>query len=465
MSLGGPTPAGTPQVKALNCPSCGATLTLRSFSQAVTIVCDSCHSILDAQDPRLKILQKFTVATGEDPPLIPLGTRGTIRGTQYEVIGFQRRTILVDGTPYSWHEYLLFNPFKGFRYLTEYQGHWNDVSVLRALPVASPGASSLNYLGETYRLFQTATAETSFVLAEFPWQVRVGESAEFSDYISPPRVISSEKTGNEVTWSMGEYMTGSDLWKAFKLPGSPPVAIGVYENQPSPMKSEIKSILQLAGTFLVILVVLIIVFYSTAQDQQVFSQSYSFNTNVKSEASFVTDSFELKGHTSDVELTTTANVENNWMYLNYALINEDSGHAYDFGREVSYYSGYDSDGSWTEGSKKDTVTIPSVPSGHYYLRVEPESDYYHGTIYYSITLRRDVPQLNFFGLALLALLIPAGLITWRFMNFEHLRWAESDYGGSDDNDDSTKTTVASSGVGDLISDVMSGVADDVMGGE
>lgn len=80
MSSSGPTPAGNPQVKALNCPSCGAALTLRSFSQAVTIVCDHCHSILDAQDPRLKILQKFNVETGEDPPLIPLGNRGTIRG-------------------------------------------------------------------------------------------------------------------------------------------------------------------------------------------------------------------------------------------------------------------------------------------------------------------------------------------------------------------------------------------------
>lgn len=429
MSSSGPTPAGTPQVKALNCPSCGAALTLRSFSQAVTIVCDHCHSILDAQDPRLKILQKFNVETGEDPPLIPLGTRGTIRGTQYEVIGFQRRTIVVDGTPYSWHEYLLFNPFKGFRYLTEYQGHWNDVSVLRALPVWSPSASTLNYLGETYRHFQTATAETSFVLGEFPWQVRVGESAEVSDYVSPPRVISSERTGKEVTWSMGEYMTGSDVWKSFKLPGSPPAAIGVYENQPSPLSADVTSVWRMVGVFLALLVVLIIGFYAMAQDQQVFSQSYTFNTNnPKGEASFVTDVFELKGHTSDVQLDSSADVNNNWIYLNYALINEETGHAYDFGREVSYYHGYDSDGSWTEGSQKDSVTIPSVPPGHYYLRVEPESDYYHGTIYYSVTLRRDVPQLSFFGLAALALLIPAGFITWRSMNFEHLRWGESDSG-------------------------------------
>jgi len=428
VSSAGPTPAGPPQVRSLNCPSCGATLTVRSFSHAVTIVCDSCHSILDAQDPRLQVLQKFEAAT-RDAPLIPLGARGAIRGTQFEVIGFQRRTIQVDGTPYSWHEYVLFNPFKGFRYLTEYDGHWNDVSTLRALPDLSPGASTLTYLGDTYRHFQTANASTSYVLGEFPWQVRVGETVEVSDYVAPPRVISSEKTGKEVTWSMGEYIVGSDLWKAFRLPGQAPVPIGVYENQPSPLSANVKMVWSLAAVFLMALTVLLIAFYSIAQDRQVFSQSYEFNTNVKSEASFVTDGFELNGHTSNVELSTTANVNNNWIYLNYALINQDTGHAYDFGREVSYYHGYDSDGSWSEGSTHDTVTIPRVPPGHYYLRVEPESDFYHGKIYYTITLKRDVPQITFFGLGVLALLVPAGLITWRSMNFEHLRWAESDSGG------------------------------------
>jgi len=43
-------------------------------------------------------------------------------------------------------------------------------------------------------------------------------------------------------------------------------------------------------------------------------------------------------------------------------------------------------------------------------------------------VHRDVPQFSFFGIAALAILIPAGVITWKFMNFEHLRWAESDYG-------------------------------------
>jgi len=428
MSESGPNPPGTPQVKSLNCPGCGAALTLRSFSNAVTVVCHHCHSILDAQDPNLKILQAFDAAVG-DSPLIPLGTRGTIRGTAYEVVGFQRRTIKVEGIPYSWHEYVLFNPYKGFRYLTEYNGHWNDTSLLRSIPTVNEYYSppTVSYLGETYKHFQTAKAETSFVLGEFPWQVRVGEFATVTDYVSPPRVISSEASGEEITWSMGEYISGRDLWKAFGLKGDPPERVGVYENQPSPLSEETTKIwVEFAG-FLVVLFLMLVGFFFIARNEQVMQGDYRFNTNTRGEASFVTDVFALGGRTSDLELTTHADVNNNWIYINYALINQDTGQAYDFGREVSYYYGSDSDGPWSEGSHEDSVAIPSVPPGNYYLRIEPESDFGRGTISYSVSAKRDVPQMGFYGLALLALLLPAGLITWRSINFEHLRWAESDH--------------------------------------
>ena len=438
MSAGGPNPPSTPHVKAMNCPGCGAALSLRSFTQAVTVVCDSCHSILDAQDPQLKILQQFKKATGEDPPLIPLGSRGKIRGTAYEAVGFQRRTIQVEGVPYSWHEYVLFNPYKGFRYLTEYNGHWNDTASLRALPTLNSyaGQVSVAYLGETYRHFQTAQASTTFVLGEFPWQVRVGETNEVTDYVSPPRVLSSERSRSEVTWSMGEYISGRDIWKAFAMPGDPPVPIGVYENQPSPFSTNTKAIWTIFGAFAIFLLIMMVGFASSARDEQAFQGAYIFDTSARGEASFVTDPFELQGRTSTLELSTTTNVDNSWIYLNYALINQDTGQAYDFGREVSYYHGYDSDGSWAEGSRSDSVAIPSVPPGTYFLRVEPESDSGHGTIHYEITAKRDVPQFSFFGIALLALLVPAALITWRSINFEHLRWAESDHAPMESSTDS-----------------------------
>jgi hypothetical protein len=415
-----------PQVKALNCPQCGAAILLRSLGNAQTVVCASCHSILDAKDPNLQILQKFNVITGEVPPLIPLGTRGRIRGADYEVIGFQRRSITVEGIRYDWHEYVLFNPYKPTRYLTEYQGHWNDISVCKELPMVQ--FASVSYLGEIYKHFQTAEANTNYVLGEFPWQVRVGEHATVTDYVKPPRVLSSEKMANEVTWSIGEYMYGADIWKAFNLPGQAPEAVGVYENQPSPVSENVKGIWSTFLAFAFLLLVLLAGFDLASSKTTVFDSSYRLNAGEpKGEASFVTDVFNLGGRTSNVQVTTSANVDNSWIYLDYALINQDSGRAWDFGREVSYYHGYDSDGSWTEGSQKDEVVIPSVPSGHYYLRIEPEVDPRHPPIVYTVQVKRDVAVPGLFGVAFLALLIPAIAITWRSLSFERARWAESDH--------------------------------------
>lgn len=428
MSTGAPPLSNPPkpQAKALNCPQCGAAITLRALGHAETVVCESCHCILDAKDPNLQILQKFQVITGEVPPLIPLGTRGKLRGTDYEVIGFQRRSITVEGIRYDWHEYVLFNPYKTTRYLTEYNGHWNDISVCKELPVIQ--FSSANYLGEIFKHFQTSDANTNYVLGEFPWQVRVGEHATVTDYVKPPRVLSSEKSANEVTWSLGEYMYGADIWKSFNLPGSPPEAVGVYENQPSPVSENVKGIWGAFLAFAIFLLVLMAGFDLASSKGTAFESSYRLNSGEpKGEASFVTDVFNLEGRTSNVELTTSANVDNSWIYLNYALINQDTGQAWDFGREVSYYHGYDSDGSWTEGSQKDNVVIPSVPAGHYYLRIEPEVEPRHPPLAYSVQVKRDVPVLGFFGIAFLALFLPAIAITWRSINFERMRWAESDH--------------------------------------
>ena len=432
MSAGQPTlpsqPA-KPQVKALNCPQCGGAITLRSFQQAVTVVCENCHSILDAKDPALKILQQFQTITGELKPLIPLGTRGKLRGTDYEVIGFQRRSIESDGVRYDWHEYLLFNPYKGFRYLSEYQGHWNDITVCKNLPtVRSSLVSTANYLGENFRHFQTADATTGYVIGEFPWQVRVGERAVVSDYVHPPHLLSCEQSSGETTWSVGEYIYPQEIWKAFNLPGQPPEPVGIFENQPAPSTVNLKTVWAAFIALSIFLLGLMAFTDMVASKDQVFTASYRLAPGpVKGEPSFVTDVFELKGRDSNVEVKTSANVSNSWIYLNYALISQDTGRAWDFGREVSYYYGRDSDGSWTEGSRRDRVIVPAVPAGHYYLRIEPESDASHPDISYTVTVTRDVPVFSFYGWAFLALLVPAALISLKALSFERQRWAESDH--------------------------------------
>src|SRR5262249_14935886 len=164
-------------VRSINCPSCGAVVAVRTFGHVVNVVCQSCGTLLDARDEGVSIIQKYDAAMRFEPG-IPLGSRGTLQGTKYEVVGFQVRQVVVDGEAYRWREYLLFNPYRAFHYLTEYDGHWNLVAPVYSVPRGEripAGAAPRIYHGQTYRHFQTATATTLFVLGEFPWQVRAGE--------------------------------------------------------------------------------------------------------------------------------------------------------------------------------------------------------------------------------------------------------------------------------------------------
>jgi hypothetical protein len=427
-----------PAVASLTCPQCGAAIELRTLDQALSVVCASCGSILDARDPNLHVLQEFK-ARQKFVPQIPLGTRGTLKGEKWEAVGYQVRGIVVDGTTYCWDEYLLFNPYKGFRYLTQYDGHWNDVQVLKAAPDErmSGGRPYIVLHGETFRHFQTATAETYFVLGEFPWQVRVGDTAVTRDFVAPPRMLSEEQTPEETTWSLGTYMPAAQIWSAFGLPGKPPHPRGVYANQPDEYKPRAGSMARRYLLFVAVIAALILIRLVTASRETVFATNAAFfRPGAPADSlAFVTPSFTVKGRTANLEVTTEAQVDNGWAYFEYALVNEATGTTYEFGREVSYYYGRDSDGSWSEGSRRDRAVLPSVPAGQYFLRVLPEAEVPTPFLEYRIVVRRDVPTLTpyLFCLALLAL--PPIFVALRAWGMESARWKESDYAPSSDDDD------------------------------
>ena len=73
------------------------------------------------------------------------------------------------------------------------------------------------------------------------------------------------------------------------------------------------------------------------------------------------------------------------------------------------------------------MVIPSVPAGHYYLRIEPEVDPALPTTPYSVSVIRDVPVLGIYGIAFVALLVPVIIISFRAYTFERSRWSESDH--------------------------------------
>jgi hypothetical protein len=285
-----------------------------------------------------------------------------------------------------------------------------------------------------FEQFQTAVATTTYVLGEFPWQARVKDAATVSDYVDPPLMLSAERTPEEVTWSLGEYVTGQAIWHAFKLEGTPPSPVGVFANQPSPFAGKPAFYWTIFAAMTVLLLVVCAARLAAAAREPIFSGSYSYQPGAQ-DASFVTPVFELGHRASNLEIDINTNLRNNWIYLNMALINADTGDAFDFGREVSYYFGTDSDGSWTEGSTKDAAVLPTLPTGRYYLRIEPESQPNSLPIGYSVRVLRDVPSPLYYLIALGLLLVPPVIVTLRSSAFEAKRWQESDYAADDTGDD------------------------------
>ncbi|HEU0124527.1 MAG TPA: DUF4178 domain-containing protein [Bryobacteraceae bacterium] len=427
-----------PRPKALNCPQCGAAIELRAMGAAASVVCGYCASTLDATNPQLVILQRWK-AKMTVQPFLPLGSRGKLAGAIWEVIGFQQRGIQVEGTDYYWREYVLFNPYKGFRYLSEYDNHWNFVTAIPSLPVAGTNARNrptVTHDGIVYDHFQTARASTSFVIGEFPWQVKMGETVEAADYVSPPHMLSSETTKDEVTWSKGEYVPAQDIWTAFQIPGAPPPPVGVYSTQPAPPAAKSTRPWGLFFVFSLLLLGMMIFFATRALQETVLNETYTFNPAATGEKSFVTRPFVLRGAKANVHVAVHGDLDNAWAFISMALINEETGEAFDFGRQVSYYHGVDGGESWTEDSRDDAATLPSIPGGLYYLRLEPETEAPTGAaaalaqrpIRYNVQLVRDVPFYFRYFLGIFLLLLPLPFMGRKGANFEALRWHESDYG-------------------------------------
>jgi hypothetical protein len=431
-------------VRALGCPSCGAAVALRAMDWTQTVACASCAAVLDARDPNLRVLREAARRRGP-APLIPLGTRGEWRGAAYDVIGFQERAIGAGGVSYAWREYLLFNPYRGFRYLT---------STTATGTTSSPCPRCRSPRRACARRYATAAPRSATSRPRAPRPPGCSASSRgrrapatpvtAKDYVAPPYVMSAEEDRDETTWSLGEYVDGAAVWEAFGLPGRPPAPRGVYANQPSP-HGRSGSLWPLAALLLSLLFAATVARYSTARDAVVFEQGYAYTPgsaavdDAGGPTAFVTPSFDLPpgrfGGAANVEVDTEASLDDNWMAVDYALVDEETGRSYDLARDVSYYSGRDpEDGSrWTEGGRRDRARIGPVPAGRYFLRAEPsggEARPGAGPVRWTVTVRRDVPSPALPLLAALALLVPPVVGLARSAAFEVRRWAESDYGAA-----------------------------------
>ena len=427
-------------VKGLNCPQCGAPIELRTGELAQSVACPSCAAILDARDPNLAVLQAHQQRTGRVEPVIPLGTTGTIAGEQWQAIGFQVRGITVSGVDYLWREYLLWNAERGFRYLTEYDGHWNDVTVVKGAPQEVGGGTqpAVEYNGERFKHFQSAVATTSFALGEFPWQVRTGDHVSTDDYVSPPRMLSREKTDDEITWSLSTYTVPERVAEAFKLAG--PLPRRAECSRTNPIRAPVCG-RGLRGAF-----GLLALACGRADGRAI--RPSAKRAGVHTDPTVLADDGRHRRvrhacvHARRTYVERRAanrhrSVERMGVF-NLALLRRGGRRglrAWSRGVELRWRG-------WRRIVARRVAArqghdLPAVPPGRYYLRVAPEREPQRAAVRLPIrsSVKRDVPRVWPFLLAIVLLAIPPVLAYFRELGFEYARWRESDHPWSNESSD------------------------------
>jgi len=452
IKVGPPIPpvAATPGLKAqsLPCPHCASPLALRAPDQAQRVTCPSCGSLLDASQGRLTYLNSLKQPHAR--MFIPLGAEGHLKGIPLVCVGHLLRSCTLEGVRYPWSEYLMLDPKGGFHWLIESEGHWSLAEGLPAGEIQFPEAHQRTVLcrGETYRRFQDSSAEVEGVWGEFYWKVEQGERAQVTEFVKAPislamEVQSQPGGGAEVNWTRAAYLEGPEVWKAFKLADRPPAPSGVAPHQPNPHWTKAREL----GLWMVVACALIlgIVFWESATHRETLLYRETINLMERLpvlqakapapaapapevEPVFFSQPIQITDGHQNLEVKLRAPVNNSWIGIEGALVNETTGTVELFEVASSYYHGSDSDGPWTEGSPEGTVYLSAVPPGTYVLRIAPSWDGKVPSVTaFTVELRSGVVRWSYVLLAFLAAILAPIFQVIRASSFENRRWEESMY--------------------------------------
>ncbi len=433
----GAKPAGV--VKALQCPVCGGAIGIHDKA-VQSVACPSCLSVLEPANESLRILQKAVAATRIEPR-IPLGSVGHFLGKDWTVIGFQQRVISAEGIEYPWQEYLLHHPEEGFRWLVEAEGHWNWVSTLPASPRYQVGLPSVVHMGEEYRRYSAGTAETRYVIGEFTWKVKVGETWETTDFIAPPKMLSREASHNELSWSLGEYLPAEEVTAAFKLKTALPAPVGIGINQPNPRTANHRKVCSMFWKFLALALVAQILWIFILGGRTLLDQRLVFSP--QNDEPVTTQTFQLDSKARNLVLRHDTDLDNNWLGLNMTLVEKSSGKAWLAQSDVAYWHGSDGGESWSEGDRTRELVFRDLAPGTYYFVIDPEiSSEKPVAVADRIKVMRDqAAWSNFFFLLVFLAGLPM-FSRYRVSAFEAERWKDADFlssggdfGSDDDSDD------------------------------
>ncbi len=412
------------RAKTFSCPNCGGSVTVKAVGHSISAVCAYCSSVIDIANENFRILSAANERTRTT--LLTLGSKGILAGYRWEIVGYMEKTAA--SGYYPWDEYLLYNPYQGFRFLVQANGHWSLFKVLKRSFANQALTGELKLDGRKYERFQKGSAKVSYVKGEFYWRVRKGEESYVTDYISPPNTLSVDQGDEEINIAVGEYIEAKKIEQAFVLSMPMPKRQGVGINQPGPYSAEQVGRIWFTAIAAFLLATVVQVAGVLASNKStVFESSFTVEPEAKNQTT-VTQSFSLPRR-SNLQIESYARLANDWLELDLALVDDANVTTKEAKQAMEFYTGTDYEGYyWSEGNFDTDTLFSAVPPGNYRLLIDADSGLFtkNQPVSFHVEVKRDVSSWSNYGFTLLLILLYPGYVTLRYKYFESARWSESD---------------------------------------
>ncbi len=417
----------------LPCPSCKSSIAVHNPAKAIQLTCLNCHARVGFSDDDVDLLETPKETVAPQTRAIGLGAPCTFSGQEYRVVGYMRLEERDEGKSYFTEEYLLHSREVGYRWLSEYSGHFSIFNELANFPPFKPSTlrkkATFNFKKRSWRVFEKGRYQIDFVDGELPWVAAVGDWSSYMDAIAPPFVLSAEWTDNELSWSEGLYLEPKEVAIAFGISVKQlPRRRGVGANQPYRSTVFKRQSLKVMIGFLIFSIVLAIWSANTGFEHKETLRV----TRSEYDQEFVTQSFEITSAPSLCQFKFTADVNNAWVYLDVALLNAKDEALMDFSAEMSYYHGTEGGESWSEGSTTTDIPVRINAPGSYRLLIKGQAgtldspDALLGRSQYTVDIRikeKIILTRYYIALAIFSFLWILGIVIPK-ASFETQRWSD-----------------------------------------
>lgn len=429
-----------PDLKAINCTSCGAGLDVLGGGRVTVHICPYCGTELDAQD-NYRALRRFNDIARPDSPF-SIGMRGKLSGVEYTVIGTLQHEERWRARTWEWVDHQLYSPTHGYAWLTLEDGHliltrrYRRAHWLSVHRVERSEHRPAVYIGgRKFDYFDTSTSRITFAEGEFTWSPKKGEKTVTVTALAEDAMLSFAQTGSEREVWMSQYLPAGQAEAGFGI------STGLAPRRVHPLQPFKRganfAFLKWASAACAVVCVLI----------GLGLQGRSGETALARTRLAVSDlPAELPVEVSEAGRLTRINLQgdtsNSWAFVGVELTDPEDEPVFQAGRTLEYYHGRDSDGRWTEGDNRAQLTFRPQMAGTYTLSLEVEESGHWGVPGYpqgaGSTTRQALNRLTvsaqtglssglYMGLLALAFALLSGQGFLRAWLHRKARWRSSDW--------------------------------------